>query len=212
MLWVINPKPSDEFGDLSPVSDACAADLANLREVGDRVIDGTRAEVTTPLPPAVRLADGEAIYVLAHAGFAARGGWVGGMYFKDFATQFAAKFGQRLNGRIVYFLVCYVGQDIAALGQALADAVPEKFKFTIFAPVNLMFVSTTGAPRVFSGEIARDKADDIVEKAGGDASRVRAGVLQAPGNGWAGARIDSSTAVAMKDADVTAAIVRRFGS
>lgn len=214
MLWIIEQAPGDVDGQLG-LSDDYTADRGNLAKnpsvsehLANQAVSYSRADCAAPFPG--RLVAREPIYVLAHAGLQggpSDGGHVAGLGYKAFGNALAQKFGGQLTGRPVILLVCYVGKEIAKLGQAIADS--SKGSFQLYAPTGLMYINSTGVPLVLKGDLNVQAANARVQQAA-VRKHVAKGSL-ACGVGWAGTKIEDSTVVALADKAVLTSVAGHFG-
>ena len=156
-LIIIEPKDKGEEHELSEefAQDEFFLNFAKAIEVGAVDMSFSLKDARRPLT-----AIDDDIYVLTHSGYDTEGEkpepWAAGLSLNRFAKVLATKCGgaAKLNGKRVWILGCYIGQDITLLAAAFAKAGVRDC--SVYAPMSLMFISTRGIPHVH-----QDKDADV---------------------------------------------------
>ena len=129
-------------------------------------------------------------FVLTHAGLGSAP-WIGGLDLASFAKALVSKYGlQNLQGGTLCLLVCFVGQELAALATELKSCGVNNL--TLYSPTDFMFISKGGIPHVYEGESKGTEAmNKLVAKYDVDWFSLCNEGFRPTGYGWACSIIDN---------------------
>ncbi|GGM23669.1 MULTISPECIES: hypothetical protein [Micromonospora] len=210
MLWIIETSEqiSPEFqADL----DHFKVNKAVADKLGDQVLNSSIKQMQTPL--AAPLAASEPVFVLAHSGYDTdprnnqRAPWIGGRWLDELVSDMIAKFTPAgLSGRVLWFLVCHTGHDVANLAGRLATAGVDNV--TLYMPKDFMYISTKGIPHILPNQQNVKSANRTVAQAGCDYYRLPSSLLT--GRGWAGSSISGQVVTPVSAKAVEDAVIELF--
>lgn len=217
MLWLIVPT-SAKAQDNKALK-ASAARLQGNKSIPpgqtDTLIVSTNKDEVFA-PKKISNDEPKVLHIIAHAGLD-NGGHISGLDLDGFGAALVAKFGTWLVGTEVYLHVCLIGRVLGGLLASVekADADKALTGISLYAPRNLMIVSSSGIPHVHGAADANsDDVDPVVAEHNADYAELRKKAkmnLLGTGEGWVGYQLSVTRVAKAIGADaVKDAVLQTF--